>query len=97
MLRLKERGRVQRVVVAGCLAERDREALLDRYPQIDRLIGVFARDEIAAACGAGVPPALKDAGETPAPQFQRAFFRPPPARRCRIAAGGESPCATWLT
>jgi hypothetical protein len=66
MLRLKQRGRVQRVVVAGCLAERDREALLDRYPQIDRLIGVFARDEIAEACGAGVPPALRpEKGDSP--------------------------------
>jgi ribosomal protein S12 methylthiotransferase len=49
MLRLKRRGRVGRVIVAGCLAERDREALLERHPGIDQLLGVFARDEIAAA------------------------------------------------
>ena len=47
MLCLKQRGRLGKVIVAGCLAERDREALLDRYPEIDQLIGVFARDEIA--------------------------------------------------
>ncbi len=114
MLRLKQRGRVRRVVVAGCLAERDREALLDRYPQIDRLIGVFARDEIAEACGAGVPPALRpEKGDSPylceAPSgpFRQMGTVPfsgrgrgsgrRPARRCRTAAAGGSPCGTWPT
>ena len=46
MLRLKEQGRLGKVIVAGCLAERDRETLLEKYPQIDQLLGVFARDEI---------------------------------------------------
>ena len=32
MLRLKQRGRVGRVIVAGCLAERDKEQLLEQYP-----------------------------------------------------------------
>jgi ribosomal protein S12 methylthiotransferase len=47
MLRLKQRGRLEKVVVAGCMAERDREKLLEQYPGIDQLVGVFARDEIA--------------------------------------------------
>ena len=51
MLRLKERGRVRRVIVAGCLAERDKTRLLEKYPEIDQLIGVFARDEIALVAG----------------------------------------------
>ena len=41
MLRLKQRGRLGRVIVAGCLAERDREALLEQFPEIDQLLGVF--------------------------------------------------------
>jgi ribosomal protein S12 methylthiotransferase len=49
LLRLKQRGRLRKVIVAGCLAERDREALFERYPAIDQLIGVFARDEIVDA------------------------------------------------
>lgn len=49
MVDLKRRGLLQRVVVAGCLAERDREALLAQYPEIDQVLGVFARDRIAAA------------------------------------------------
>jgi ribosomal protein S12 methylthiotransferase len=47
MLRLKKQGRLGRVIVAGCLAERQREKLLERYPEIDQLLGVFARDEVA--------------------------------------------------
>ena len=47
MLRLKQRGRVGRVIVAGCLAERDKARLWEKYPEIDQLIGVFARDEIS--------------------------------------------------
>jgi ribosomal protein S12 methylthiotransferase len=69
MLRLKRRGRLRRVVVAGCLAERDRERLLERYPEIDQLIGVFARDEIAIAIG------RLDRGEG----GPRALFLPPPS------------------
>jgi ribosomal protein S12 methylthiotransferase len=69
MLQLKQRGRLGKVVVAGCLAERDREALLDRYPEIDRLIGVFAREAIADVV------ALSDLGSSQ----QRALFRPAPS------------------
>jgi ribosomal protein S12 methylthiotransferase len=49
MLRLKEEGLVRGVIVAGCLAERDREGLLEQCPGIDQLVGVFGRDKIARA------------------------------------------------
>lgn len=68
MLRLKQAGRLGRVIVTGCLAERDREALLERFPAIDQLLGVFARDEIAIVTG------LMNRGQ----QEQRALFRPAP-------------------
>jgi ribosomal protein S12 methylthiotransferase len=51
MLELKRRGRLGGVIVAGCLAQRDKETLLERYPEIDQILGVFSRDEIAAAAG----------------------------------------------
>jgi len=49
MLDLKQQGKLGGLIVAGCLAERDRETLLEEYPDIDQLVGVFARDEITAA------------------------------------------------
>src|SRR6266581_671325 len=47
MLALKEQGKVGAVVVAGCLAERKGEALLEEVPGLDALVGVFGREEIS--------------------------------------------------
>ncbi len=52
MLALKEQGRVGAVVVAGCLAERNREQLLDEVPGVDQIVGVFGRESIARAMDA---------------------------------------------
>ena len=78
MLRLKRRGRTGGVIVAGCLAERDRQTLLEKYPGIDQLVGVFARDQIGAAAERlslrGSPPAADSLAE------QRTLFCPAPTR-----------------
>src|ERR1051325_9374099 len=47
MLALKKQGRVGAVVVAGCLAERKKEDLLQEVPDVDHIVGVFGREEIA--------------------------------------------------
>src|SRR5881392_1813147 len=47
MLALKEQGRVGAVVVAGCLAERKGDALLEEVPGVDHIVGVFGREEIS--------------------------------------------------
>src|SRR5277367_1236887 len=47
MLALKEKGRVGAVVVAGCLAERKKDDLLQEVPGVDHIVGVFGREEIA--------------------------------------------------
>jgi ribosomal protein S12 methylthiotransferase len=46
MLELKRRGDLRGVIVSGCLAERQREALLEQRPGIDHLVGVFGREEV---------------------------------------------------
>lgn len=45
-LALKKRGRTKGVIVSGCLAERQKEQLLEQRPEIDFLVGVFGREEI---------------------------------------------------
>ena len=50
MAERKRQGRLKGLVVAGCLAERNRQRLLDEVPDIDQLVGVFGRDDIADAC-----------------------------------------------
>ena len=85
ILQLKKRGRAGRVIVTGCLVERDKERLLERYPQIDQLLGVFARDEIAIAVG------RLDRGENE----HQSIFRPAPVGLCPIRAAAGSRFATW--
>src|SRR5262245_31872752 len=47
MLERKREGHVKGVVVAGCLAERQKEMLLEEVPEVDQIVGVFGREEIA--------------------------------------------------
>jgi ribosomal protein S12 methylthiotransferase len=51
-LAAKERGEVQRVVVAGCLVQRHRARMLEWAPGIDAMVGVFDRDKIVEAVAA---------------------------------------------
>jgi ribosomal protein S12 methylthiotransferase len=46
MLDLKKAGKTRGVIVSGCLAERQKEAILEERPDIDFLVGVFGREEI---------------------------------------------------
>lgn len=46
MLQLKEQKKIRGVVVSGCLAERQKDSLLDECPGVDYVVGVFGREEI---------------------------------------------------
>lgn len=70
MLDLKRQGKIRGVIVSGCLAEREREALLQARPEIDSLVGVFSRDDIARMASQ-----IVDGLEE-----QRTIFRPAPIR-----------------
>jgi ribosomal protein S12 methylthiotransferase len=72
MLTLKEQGRVGAVVVAGCLAERKREDLLQEVPGVDHIVGVFGREEIAQVLDRTLYQRRQDE--------QRSLFRPAPVR-----------------
>ncbi len=52
MLALKEAGKLGAVVVAGCMAERQRDVLLAQVPGVDQILGVFGREEIATVVDA---------------------------------------------
>jgi len=45
----KRTGTLRRIVVAGCLVQRDREKLLETVPEIDAIVGVNNRDDVARA------------------------------------------------
>ncbi len=48
-VRLKNEGKVKRVVVAGCLVQRHRAKMLEWEPGIDSMVGVFDREHIIEA------------------------------------------------
>jgi ribosomal protein S12 methylthiotransferase len=72
MLDLKTKGRVGSVVVAGCLAERKGDALLQEVPGVDHIVGVFGREEIVHVVDRSLQKRLADE--------QRSLFRPAPVR-----------------
>lgn len=43
---LKETGKLKALIVTGCLAQRYKEELLEQFPEIDAVVGVFDFDEI---------------------------------------------------
>ena len=82
MLDRKKNGEIKGVVVAGCLAERQKEMLLEEVPDVDQVVGVFGREEIAKVADR----IMGDLHE------QRTIFRPAPIQaqddraRLRITA-----------
>lgn len=70
MLDLKRSGRTKGVIVAGCLPERMGPGLLQEIPEIDHVVGVFGRDEIAQVADRLVGGSRE----------QREVFRPAPIK-----------------
>ncbi|HVS38552.1 MAG TPA: 30S ribosomal protein S12 methylthiotransferase RimO [Gemmataceae bacterium] len=82
MLELKRQGRVGAVVVAGCLAERKKDDLLQEVPEVDHIVGVFGREEIAQVVNRALAPhplTLSRRGERGDGE-QRSLFRPAPVK-----------------
>ncbi len=57
---LKAAGKVRRVVVAGCLAQRDGEAIRAAAPGVDAIVGVNNRDDLIRAVLGDRPMTLTD-------------------------------------
>ena len=99
MAHLKRQGQLRGLIVAGCLAERDRDALLKSCPQIDQLVGVFARDEIATAASRLIDGDsqqqvdFRPAPPCPLPDTDRLRLTPPHIAYLKIAEG----CNRWCS
>lgn len=97
LARLKGEGRVGRLVVAGCLAQRDAADLLRRVPQADAVVGTgdFHRlEEIVAAVERG-----ERVRATAGPAYRydlplpRARLTPPYTAFVKIAEGCDHACS----
>ena len=87
MLDRKRAGAIKGVIVAGCLAERQKEMLLEEVPEVDQVVGVFGREEIAQVADR----IMGDLHE------QRTSSAPPPSRRRTTGRGCGSRPGTWPT
>jgi len=70
MLKRKRDGEVRGVIVAGCLAERQKDVLIDQFPEVDQVVGVFGREQIVQVSNR-ILDGLHE---------QRTLFRPAPIR-----------------
>ena len=48
LCKLKEEGRIQKIVVTGCLAQRYQEVIRREIPEVDAVLGIGANGEIAS-------------------------------------------------
>ncbi len=92
----KQTGRCRRVVVVGCLVQRDRERLRQAEPGIDVLLGVNERDQVAEVALASVPPDEPTIGDDvciPMPaDVARLRLTPPAYAYVRIGEGCNQHC-----
>jgi len=98
MAQLKREGQIRGLIVTGCLAQRDREKLLAAFPEIDQLLGVFARDEISTAAdrlAEGMEPAacFRAAPAPPLVDTGRLRLTPPHLAFLKISEGCNRRCS----
>jgi ribosomal protein S12 methylthiotransferase len=91
-LALKKRGKISRIVVTGCLPERERGALLAKFPQIDAVAGIHALEQIGSAVLGGERRLLPPVGKLSAPEFKLRLTAPHSAY-LKIADGCDNRCA----
>ena len=103
----KRRGKIRRLVVAGCLVQRDGQTLAERVPEIDALVGVNNRaDIVRAVTGGRARPARRTRAAAPTVRTSRAAgdhseSAPAPGGGASAAAGtreihlGEYHPQTW--
>jgi len=94
MAEYKKFGRAQKLIVAGCLVERNRREILEQIPEVDAVIGTGEVERILEAVR-GTLPAASDAPQT----FlyhdltPRILTTPRHAAYIKIAEGCDHPCS----
>lgn len=95
LLRLKARGKLSKVLVSGCLVEREKEGLLKRFPDLDALVGVNALARAADAVKLGKNYILPASPGLDSPRL-KARLTAPHSAYLKIADGCDNRCAYCL-
>jgi len=94
----KGRGRLRRIIVAGCLAQRAGAALLEECPGVDAVLGTGQWSEVARVAshlldGSGTRPVLLDRpGGALEPLGPRPLSTPPHIAYLKISEGCDQRC-----
>ena len=95
LLRLKARGKLSKVMVAGCLVEREKEGLLARFPDLDALVGIHALAKAAKAIEESANYILPAEGPLASPRI-KARLTARHSAYLKIADGCDNRCAYCL-
>ncbi len=93
---LKADGKLKKIVVAGCLAERYREEILTELPEVDGIVGCGGFEEIVSAVRAaleGETPVLFGDIDAPVSGTKRILGTPPYTAYLKVAEGCDNHCA----
>ncbi len=94
--RLKEEGRLKKIIVAGCLAQRYGGEILKELPEVDGIVGCGSFNRIAeavrAAEGGSVPELFGDIN-APVDETERIITSGPGWAYIKIAEGCDNRCA----
>lgn len=93
---LKDEGKIGKLIVAGCLAEREKEELFNEFPEIDALVGCGSFSEIAEVCEEtlnGQRPARFGDINAPICEQSRMLTTPQHTAFLKIAEGCDNRCS----
>lgn len=93
MARLKETGKLRRLIVTGCLAERYYEEIQEQIPEVDGILGTSAYEDIVAAISAeSLYAKKKPLDYLPMPDTKRASGASAYVSYLKIAEGCDKCC-----
>lgn len=95
LLSLKARGKLSKVMVTGCLVEREKENLSARFPGLDALVGIHALAKAAKAIEEGRNYILPGEGPLSAPRLKTRLTAAHSAY-LKVADGCDNRCAYCL-
>ncbi len=95
LLGLKARGKLSKVMVSGCLVEREKEGLMKRFPGLDALVGINALSKAALAVESGKNYILPSEGVLASPRL-KARLTAPHSAYLKVADGCDNRCAYCL-
>ncbi len=83
-VKLKQKGKIKKVLVAGCLSERYKKDLVDEIPEVDEYFGTEAYGEIMKSLGGELKYELLG---------ERAVSLPSHTAYLKISEGCDNPCS----